>query len=108
MALPRALAWRFPALQKRIDQHLDDNNGEVPPHVLMSDYERWAESALTGDPQLSDFLEFLEDAYGSAGLEVDELISVSFLEHLPRLGQPGAELRQLVGPRLQQQLRVIG
>lgn len=109
VALLGALAWRCPALRERIDEHLQDNNGEVLPHVLMADYERWAESALaTGDPQLSEFLDFLEEAYGSGGPEVEELIAVSFLEHIPRPGEPRSELRELVGPRLKQQLRVIG
>jgi hypothetical protein len=109
VALLGALAWRFPALRERIDGHLKDNDGELLPHVLMAEYERWAENAFAArDPELPEFLEFLEDAYRSGGSEVEELISVSFLEHLPRPGQRCAELRELVGPRLQEQLRVIG
>jgi hypothetical protein len=109
VALLGALAWRFPELRERLDEHLDDNNGEVLPHVVMADYERWAESALaSSDPQLSEFLDLLEDAYRSGGPEVEELISVSFLEHLPRPGKAGSQLRELVGPALQQQLGVIG
>jgi hypothetical protein len=109
IALLGALAWRFPELRERLVEHLEDNNGEVLPHVLMAAYERWAESALAGgDSQLSEFLAFLEDAYRSGGPEVEELISVSFLEHLPRSGERGSQLRELVGPALKQQLDVIG
>lgn len=104
-----ALAWRFPPLLEALDEHLCDNDGEILPHPLMSNYERWAERALEADdPQLSDFLDFLEESYILRGDDVEELISVSFLEHLSRPGEPGSKLRDLVGPTLQKQLRVIG
>ena len=104
-----SLAWRYPALRGRLDEHLDDNEGEILPHVLMADYERWAEEALrSGDPLLTDFLNDLEAAYRTGGDEVEELISVSFLEHLPRPGLAGAELRELLGPSLLAQLGAIG
>jgi hypothetical protein len=109
IALLGALAWQFKELRDRLEAHLEDNNREILPHVLMSDYERWAESALErGEPQLSSFLDALEDAYRTGGPEVEELISVSFLEHLPRPGQPLAHLRDLVGPSLRRQIDVIG
>jgi hypothetical protein len=109
IALLGALAWRFPGLRAELDEHLADNEGEILPHPLMSAYERWAETALAaGDPSLDSFLEFLEDAYQRGGRDVKELISVSFLEHVPRPGEPGAELRARVGPALARQLEVIG
>ncbi|MCP9488807.1 MAG: YtzH-like family protein [Solirubrobacteraceae bacterium MAG38_C4-C5] len=108
MAFLGALAWRFPFLRDTLDEHLSDNDGEVLPHPLMSEYERWAERALqASDPQLSDFLGALEDAYRSGSDIVEELVSVSFLEHVPRLQEPGSELRDLVGPALRRQLGVI-
>lgn len=109
VALLGALAWRFPALQETLQEHLADNHDEVLPHVLMADYERWAERALEdAHPHLQEFLNALEDAYRTGDEQVQELISVSFLEHLPRPGHSGAELRDRVGPNLAEQLRVIG
>jgi hypothetical protein len=109
VALLGALAWRIPALHRALDEHLSDNNGEILPHPLMSEYERWAERAFANrDSQLSTFLDFLEDAYRNGGAEVEELISVSFLEHLPRPGESGSQLRDLIGPTLQRQLAEIG
>ncbi len=109
VALLGALAWRFPALRPELDEHLADNDGEILPHPLMSAYERWAEAALqAGDAELAPVLAFLEDAYENGGEEVEELISVSFLEHLPPPGEPGSELRDRVGPAMAEQLRVIG
>ena len=54
---------------------------------------------------LQAVLGFLEEAFSTQGEEVEELIAVSFLEHLPRPSEPGAELRQMLGPRLAQELR---
>lgn len=109
VALLGALAWRFPPLREVLDEHLADNDGEILPHPLMSHYERWAELAVRdSDPSLNEFLAFLEHAYASGGDEVEELISVSFLERLPRPGQHASELRELVGPNLRRQLEVIG
>ena len=109
VALLGALAWRFDELRQRLDEHLEDNDREILPHVLMADYERWAEAALErGEPRLQEFLDSLEEAYRAGDPEVEELISVSFLEHLPRSGEPGSKLRELVGPALRRQLDVIG
>lgn len=103
------IAWRIPALRASLDEHLDDNEGEILPHPLMSAYERWAEKAVKdGDPRLTEFLEILEEAYRAGGEEVENLISVSFLEHLPRPGEPGSEIRERLGAALQKQLGVIG
>jgi hypothetical protein len=109
VALLGALAWQFPQLREVLDEHLRDNDGEILPHVVMADYERWAETALErSEPQLRDFLKVLEDAYGSGDEQLQELISVSFLEHIPRPDERGSKLREIVGPKLQEQLHVIG
>ena len=109
VALLGALASQVPGLRAELDEHLADNDGEILPHPLMSACERWAETALeAGDPSLDSFLEFLEDAYQHGGSDVEELISVSFSEHVPRPGEPGADLRTRVGPTLARQLEVIG
>lgn len=109
IALLGSLAWRFPKLREALNQHLADNHGEILPHPLMSEYERWAQRAiLEGDTQLSEFLRTLEDAYVTGGDEIENLIAVSFLEHLPRPGEAGAEIRDWLGPAMQHQLDVIG
>lgn len=102
--------WLLPLL----DEHLDDLEGEVLPHLLIADVERWAEAEVlaqrTGSgTQLAAVLDFIEEQFASMGdTEVGELISVSFLEHLPRLGEPASELRSLVGPTCATELDAIG
>ncbi len=109
VALLGSLAWRFPGLRPALDEHLDDNEGEILPHPLMAAYERWLEARFeAGDPEISPVLASLEEAYATGGEEVQELIAVSFLEHLPRSPEPGWGLREHLGPAMTEQLRKIG
>lgn len=111
VAFVGALVYSHPWLMPILQEHVDDNEG-VLPHLLLADIERWAEVQLKqhgpADEQLCKVLAFLETEYATGHLHVDELISVSFLELLPRPEEPLAELRSLLGPRLQEQLEVIG
>lgn len=113
VAFVGALFHRFKVLQPLLEEHLDDQDGEVLPHLLMADVERWAEAEIAKSDEsarafVREVLAFLEVAYATQGSEVEELIAVSFLEHLPRPGEPGSQLRALLGPRLAEELRRIG
>ena len=106
-ALVHAHRWFLGLLQ----EHLDFYDGLLP-HLLLADVERWAEAALADGSEgslqrLAAVLAFLEQGM-LGGAEAKELISVSFLEHLPRPGVPGSELRSLVGPACIAQLSIIG
>lgn len=113
VALVGTLVYRFPELRPLLQDHLDDQDGEILPHLFMADVERWAEGRITADDEASkklvqDVLDFLEVAYCTQGDDVQELIAVSFLEHFPRPGEPASELRSMVGPNLAEQLQRIG
>ncbi len=113
VAFVGALVYRFGALLPLLQDHLEEQEGEVLPHLFMADVERWVEGEVkSGDSsrcaQVQAMLDFLEIVYSTAGEEVEELISVSFLEHLPRPGDPGCEIRRMVGPILTEQLSIIG
>lgn len=92
-----------------LQEHLDDNDGVVLPHIVMADIERWAESVVQANSDdLAVLLNELEAAFASGDEDVTELIAVSFLEHIPRAPEPGHQLRGLLGPTLREQLDVIG
>ena len=115
IAFVRSLVERFPTLSSMFDEHVKDN-GEILPHIFFGDLTRYVVSLLLSGAgvarrrELEDILRTLEKAYASVGDEdeLQELISVSFLEHLPRPGDEGSEVRSMVGPRLSQQLKLIG
>lgn len=110
IAFVGALVYGNPWLVPILQEHVDDNDG-VLPHLLLADVERWAETRLQShgatDDQLRCVLGFLESGYAAGDPHIEELISVSFLELLPRQDEPLAELRDLVGPHLRKQLEII-
>ena len=89
-------------------------NNDITAGYIIADVERWAErGALAGrsgpGSDLGAVLAATERGFALEGAsDVGELISVSFLEHLPRPGEPGSELRRLIGPRSAAQLSAIG
>lgn len=114
------LVSSYPRLKPIFDEHVSDNFGEVLPHLFFGDLTRYAVSrflevesgalpqGLEAEPELRQLLNDLEDAYADGDEEVQELISVSFLENLPRPGEEASGLRNWLGPELSAQLRVIG
>lgn len=105
-----ALVRRNRVLLPVLEEHLIDQEGEVLPHLFMADVERWAEAALRrgqrGD--VEQVLEYIELEFSGPDDDVREVISVSFLEHLPRPEAPGAELRDMVGLACAEQLERVG
>jgi len=114
VAFVGALAYNCRQLLPIMADHLADHNGVVLPHLFMADVERWAERRIEGgrgskDSDLLEVLAFIEVALAHhVDSEVGEVISVSFLEHLPRPGEPGSVLRSMVGPTCAAQLKIIG
>jgi len=102
--------WLLPLLA----EHLQDQEGQVLPHLYMADVERWAEgeavrSMAAPGSEIRQLLDFLEAEFAChSNTEIGEVISASFLEHLPRPGEPGAVLRSLVGPTCAARLELIG
>lgn len=97
------------SLMSVFEEHLKDQDGEVLPHLFMADVERWAEDALTTSPEaVKRVLVCIEDEYNGPDDDVREVIAASFLEHLPRPGNPCAELRELLGPACTAKLQDFG
>jgi hypothetical protein len=86
-----------------LEEHLEDNEGQVLPHLVMADIIRWLVGHYASQPQVShDVLAWLEKAFIRGPDEVQGLIAVSGVEVIPDPGKPGAELRELLGPRLRE------
>lgn len=114
------LACRHPFLGSMLDEHVADNFGEVLPHLLFGDLTRYVlaqfldvesgvgSQLVEAKGEIQGLLNDLEVAYAAGGEEVQELISVSFLENLPRPGEQASTVRSWLGPELSAQLQVIG
>ena len=110
VAFVGALVDRVPALLNVLQVHLDDNN-DLLPHLFLADVTRWLLREYTADESstsVRDALEFMEHAYSRTRDHPSELISVSFLENLPLPGAEGSKIREVLGPSLAAQLRIIG
>lgn len=82
-------------------EHLADNGGEVLPHLLMADIVRWLVAHLDSHPHVCrSVVAWLEREYLGGDEEIRGLITVSGVLLIPDPGQPGAELRELLGPAL--------
>lgn len=84
-----------------LEEHLIDNEGEVLPHLVMADVIRWLVDHRQSHPGIcQSVLSWLEREYVDGAEDVRGLITVSGVVMIPDPGQPGAELRDLLGPAL--------
>ena len=102
------LIGAVPALAVVRREHLADN-GEIFPHLLMADMLRWlAEAALRsgGEPDVRAALAVLETHLTSGSDDAQEVIALSFLEHLGLGENERGErvLREWLGPGLRAEL----
>lgn len=114
------LVATFPEVRPAFEEHVKDNFGEVLPHLFMADVARMAVSTLietqggsSGNTTerrqwLERLLAWFCREYDTGGEEVEELLSVSFLELLPRPPEEGSQIRQLIRGRMKEQLDLIG
>ena len=103
VALVRALVARFPSLRPLLEEHVDYYD-EILPHVFFGELTPHLVSLLpAAGSELRDILALLEETYASDP-QLQELISVSFLENLPAPDESGAAIRDMLGPALTKQL----
>jgi hypothetical protein len=111
VAFVGALFFRCHVLMPLLQEHLDDFDDTLLPHILMGDVTRWVIRRFhqdPNDPTLRQILSFIETAFEHANHDDQELIVVSFLENLPYANQKDAGIRTILGPALQNELRQIG
>lgn len=98
-----ALIYAHRDLLPVLEEHLADNEGEVLPTVVLDDVVRWLvkHRASHLDVCRSVFA-WLERELVDGSEAVRGLITVSGIVMIPDPGQPGAELRDLLGPRLRE------
>ena len=108
------LVAAFPELTPLYEEHRRDY-GELLPHVFFGDLTRWILSLYedsANSPEavarVREVIDFLEGAFASGDSDLQELISVSFLENLPFPWEPNADIRTMLGPQLSTELAHLG
>ncbi|GLY19938.1 hypothetical protein Kisp01_69520 [Kineosporia sp. NBRC 101677] len=96
-----ALIYQFPQLLPLFNEHLDDNEGEVLPSLVMADVVRWLTANVSKNPrECEEILAWLDMAYSHGSDEQRTVIAVSAVEEIPAPGEAGSELRGMLSPRL--------
>lgn len=104
------LLQRAPELRPLLDEHIQQYD-ELLPHVFFGDVTRFVMDRVRAeggagnhDPVARRILGFLEDAMASSDENVQELVSVSFLENLDPSDPAYEELKAMLGPNLRREL----
>jgi hypothetical protein len=86
-----------------LEEHLEDKEGEVLPHLVLADIIRWLVAHRASDPEVCrSILAWLEREFERGPDDVRGLIAVRGVELIPDPGHEGSELRDLLGPVLRQ------
>lgn len=96
-----ALTYTYRELLGVLEEHLEDNEGEVLPHLVMSDVIRWLVAHRKTDQALvEEIFSWISRAYTDGDDQIQNVIALSGVEMIPDPGQPGSELRNLLSPEL--------
>ena len=90
------LAQEYPPLRALLEEHLEDNDGELLGHVLFGDIVRWVESLSPSDPEVRQLISDLDQYHLEGDADVQNMIGVSFIEALPYQ----SDFLGLLGPAL--------
>jgi len=91
-----------PKLKLPYQQHLEDN-GKLLPHVFMGDVTRFIISEVesgVGSQDVNNLLNYFEDALATGDKDIENLISVSFVENLIGEEKTINFIKPQSGPRL--------
>ena len=91
-----ALCFNYQELVPTLQDHLDEMEGEILPHLVMADIIRWMSSNCNDNaPLVKNIINWMSDAIQKHGQdqEIIDLVSVSGMEMIPDPGKPGSILR---------------
>lgn len=101
MAAIGALVDEYRELTPLLAEHLEDNDGELLPHLVLADVMRWLGARVDSNRDTCrSILDWLEREYRRGPEDVRGLITVSGVDMIPDPGRPGSVLRELLGPSL--------
>ncbi|HEV2500238.1 MAG TPA: hypothetical protein VGY31_11730 [Terriglobia bacterium] len=99
-----------PELRPLLDEHIQQYD-ELLPHVFFGDVTRFVMDRVrteggagNQDAVVRRILGFLEEAMASSDENVQELVSLSFLENLDPSDPAYEELKAMLGPNLRREL----
>jgi hypothetical protein len=103
------IAYLVPGLRAVLAAHLRDSDGEMLPHLLMTDVLEWMVSELAQGATVHTPMLFaaLERGYVDGSPALRDLMAITFLEHIPGFAgvvpdptNVGGRFRAGLGPTL--------
>lgn len=102
------LVKRVSELQPLLDEHMEDQEGELLPYLLLADVARWAQATYARDHRIvREVVDWLEAEYVHAEPPEKDLIGLGFVEAIPYRPE-GAALLTRLGPELTQVADELG
>ncbi len=96
------LVGMYPGFGPVLAEHLEDFDVMLP-HLAMSDFIRWLVEQYYLNPAICESAwTWLEQAFDEGSEDVRNLIAVSAVEMIPNPGDPGSEMRDMLGPSLRE------
>lgn len=100
---------RVPELQRPYEQHLEDNLGDLLPHVFMGEVTRWVAARMTtpstdGRHAAAAVVDVLEAVMRDGVPGHVELVAVSFVENLDRRAAYFPQVHSTMGPLLRREV----
>ena len=95
------MIFRSSTLLPLLQEHLDDSEGEVLPHVILFQIRKWVEQELEARGETNDVrvvLESLKIGLQDGDYELWALIRTSFIDDLPAAPHPADRLRKSLMP----------
>jgi len=108
----KSLLQLVPELHKLYDEHIVDY-GELLPHVFLGDVTRFfvqeiRKGAMDKDGPAGRILDFIEDDLKKDEIEIQELISFSFVENIAKDEDIILRLNNLLGPNMKKEINAVG
>lgn len=102
------LVEEFPDLAPVMEEHLEDQEGELLPYLFMADVARWAQLHFpSAAGEVGRLIDWLEVEFAKAQPTEKDLIGLGFVEVIP-FPPEGAALLLRLGPHLTQVASELG
>lgn len=96
-----ALIYAHKDLLPLLDEHLENNYGQVLPHLLITDVVDWMVENRTVKPDVCrSIMGWMEREIVAGPPYTRNMIDVSGMEGMPGPTERGKELREMYGPNL--------
>jgi hypothetical protein len=95
------MIFRSPVLLPILQEHLQDNGGEVLPHVLLFRIREWVELEVEARGETDEvrvILESLKIGFHDGDYELGTLVQTSFIDDLSEAPHPADRLKRFLEP----------